>query len=670
MRKTFLALMIGLVFSCFMMSRVMAEESVGNSVFDKYDILNCETGEFASSEEFAKKVLEYNVVYALESHGRNMDHTLQKELAELMVGNNSDTVLVHEHFYKNTNDQKNLNFFKDGAIDYDKLCERIPVLYSYSAMRQFLEMSPTYGVKFLAVNIPIPISGDGSSANTITVKYLREKLLSGKTLEDGYTGLSDQEKSFLPKNGFKILCDDYFHGFIFGEGSVHGGADLDIIHTGFWVMNETMARSVLDFFENSENMSRQLLFATGRNHGIFKGAIRVSVEARNNKIKQLTILPVLKEELDISDRNIRDVIVKYPAADYILSLKAEKRTVDSREDGILKSDFEKTVNELIKDVGELIGLPLKNSVQCEIISPDQARDICGDNYSSSIKGFYINNTLYLVDKGEGVNVENSRALIAHEGVHAIQDQHFGLFNLHKIQAGSSPDKSIAIEALIEGHAVYGMLLDYDKDGKTPIWKMLDQPFFREDGSLVDLKNIMKYRYGGGFVKYLYEKGGWDLVYSAFTDKLPESTEQIMHPEKYLSQEKPAEVFICVPEGWTTGKREVMGEINIVYTLLTKGIKEEDALRAAKGWNGDLYAEAYDAGKEKLRVIWKTAWDTENDLNDFFDIYIKATNNVFGEPVKINDLRYVWLDDNGRPLRMIESSDGFVTIMSEIALKNK
>jgi len=39
---------------------------------------------------------------------------------------------------------------------------------------------------------------------------------------------------------------------------------------------------------------------------------------------------------------------------------------------------------------------------------------------------------------------------------------------------------------------------------------------------------------------LYKQGGWDRVSKAFTE-LPQSTEQILHPEKYFDHEAPVKV---------------------------------------------------------------------------------------------------------------------------------
>ena len=49
-----------------------------------------------------------------------------------------------------------------------------------------------------------------------------------------------------------------------------------------------------------------------------------------------------------------------------------------------------------------------------------------------------------------------------------------------------------------------------------------------------------YLAGSTWVSGLWASGGWDAVNAAY-DQPPASTEQVLHPEKYVSGERPAEV---------------------------------------------------------------------------------------------------------------------------------
>jgi hypothetical protein len=54
--------------------------------------------------------------------------------------------------------------------------------------------------------------------------------------------------------------------------------------------------------------------------------------------------------------------------------------------------------------------------------------------------------------------------------------------------------------------------------------------------------LFPYQEGLNWTRALYKEGGWSQVSQAFTN-LPQSTEQIMHPEKYLAHEAPVKVTL-------------------------------------------------------------------------------------------------------------------------------
>jgi hypothetical protein len=102
--------------------------------------------------------------------------------------------------------------------------------------------------------------------------------------------------------------------------------------------------------------------------------------------------------------------------------------------------------------------------------------------------------------------------------------------------------------------------------------------------------------GRKFVEMLYQQGGWAAVNKAY-DNLPASTEQMLHPDKYLAGEKPIEVASVPLTGviggdWQLIADETLGEWR-TYLLLSAGVdeaarlSEETAQQAAAGWGGDL-----------------------------------------------------------------------------------
>ena len=137
---------------------------------------------------------------------------------------------------------------------------------------------------------------------------------------------------------------------------------------------------------------------------------------------------------------------------------------------------------------------------------------------------------------------------SHEYDHALVDQHFQLDEMGVYPyCQSNAQRCDAIQALVEGDASllmnqwwgqyatpddYRDILNYH----PPTLLIPDQyppPYVGMDVSF-------PYVYGTEFVQYLYERGNWARVNKAYAE-LPESTEQIIHPEKYLKREAPLEV---------------------------------------------------------------------------------------------------------------------------------
>ncbi len=82
-----------------------------------------------------------------------------------------------------------------------------------------------------------------------------------------------------------------------------------------------------------------------------------------------------------------------------------------------------------------------------------------------------------------------------------------------------------------------------------------------------------YVVGLEFVSSLHDDGNWPEVNKAYS-RWPESTEQIMHPEKYRAGEKPQEITApaldqVLGEGWRKLAEDTLGEWT-TYLLLGYG----------------------------------------------------------------------------------------------------
>jgi hypothetical protein len=291
-----------------------------------------------------------------------------------------------------------------------------------------------------------------------------------------------------------------------------------------------------------------------------------------------------------------------------------------------------------------------------LMSPDS--DLHGmlvDLYAENVVGYYNRKekTMYLVG-GPSVFGPEEKVTLAHEYTHALQDQHF---DLAAVQGGTEDDGdfSLAVEALIEGDATLTMIL-YARRFMTPeelselqsgsAESSLDQaPLVIRD------ELIFPYEEGVLFVLRLWLEGGFELVNSTFRDP-PRSTEQIIHPEKYLDREQPIVVSLpnlagALGPDWTQLRSDVLGELDL-RILLEQFSEPAVAATGAEGWGGDRFALLENAAGQNALVM-STVWDSEEEAGEFFNQYVATVGRRYGRrATRAEDVpsRIIWATPNG------------------------
>src|SRR5947209_5854712 len=167
--------------------------------------------------------------------------------------------------------------------------------------------------------------------------------------------------------------------------------------------------------------------------------------------------------------------------------------------------------------------------------------------TEQVAGYYDPKTqqFHLAD---WIDLDGQKPIMAHELTHALQDQHFNLLRFEHWPKGDS-DAELAAHALIEGDATLAMAL-YVANNPLRALAFLKSlgstglPSEELDKAPRALRETLLFPYQDGqkWVSGLYRQGGWDRVSKAFTE-LPQSTEQILHPEKYFAQEPPVKVTL-------------------------------------------------------------------------------------------------------------------------------
>lgn len=228
-----------------------------------------------------------------------------------------------------------------------------------------------------------------------------------------------------------------------------------------------------------------------------------------------------------------------------------------------------------------------------------------------------------------INRLTDQVIYAHEVTHALQDQNFDLNRNTPILRKDNDDRVMAAKALIEGDATLLMNLylmgnfDPVKFFSKDLFHMLGQPVEKLAAAPAYLREslLFAYQQGQEFCTRLFDEGGFARIDEAFKS-LPESTEQIIHPEKFLEKnDPPVELsWAEIPDRkWEKIGDNVAGELG-VRLLLAEELPVVQSTQAAEGWGGDRY-QVFLTAPGQHAVIWWSQWDSEKDAKEFFKAYV-------------------------------------------------
>ena len=199
--------------------------------------------------------------------------------------------------------------------------------------------------------------------------------------------------------------------------------------------------------------------------------------------------------------------------------------------------------------------------------------------------------LYVISDAVAANRALVEFVLSHELTHALEDQRYGLREGNHLD----DDASLALTALYEGSAT-SMMVDYASQNLNPA-DLIAASVGLDSGTGGVPKfyvDQLTWTYLGGmrFIAALRElAGGWKLVDYAEHTRPPATTEQVLHPVKYVHDEQPLPVTVASDQlrsgGWHRAGRGVIGELT-TQQLLELGVDHATARRAAAGWGGDRY----------------------------------------------------------------------------------
>jgi hypothetical protein len=220
-------------------------------------------------------------------------------------------------------------------------------------------------------------------------------------------------------------------------------------------------------------------------------------------------------------------------------------------------------------------------------------------------------------------------LVAHELVHALQDQHYGIPTEAEPVVDAHGDAVIARRALLEGDATiagfaYLQGRPLDADMLTAIAGELDRlpdelrAQYPEIPEALRAQLAFEYDAGARFVAAALARGGWPAVDAAHRDP-PASTEQVLHPERYFERRDPPRAVVLggtadlERAGWMRTVEDTLGELD-TGTLARLHLDPARARLVAEGWGGDRLRAL--ARGDDVAIVWMTAWDSERDADEF------------------------------------------------------
>lgn len=348
--------------------------------------------------------------------------------------------------------------------------------------------------------------------------------------------------------------------------------------------------------------------------------------------------PLTDEETALFDQVEQDVVAlralesSQETSRYVLTELQLRRRIEARYEG-----------EAIEEQLESLTVAL---AALHLVEPNI--DLQGDLHAllrEQVMGYYDveQNAVYMVSNAD-LTALPDQVLYAHEFAHALQDQNFGLAELGLAttdQFYDYDDRLLALAALVEGDAEQVQTQYMEEVLTREEVVVVQQAYGRSSEARLNAAPrilreafLFPYTHGQDFVAALYDEGGWDLVNGAYLAP-PTSSEQILHPERYLAGEQPATVSLppvtdTLGADWRVAYEGSVGEF-VLRIYLESRLEPEQAALAAEGWGGDRLAVYQNDGAETPLMLFSLMWDTPEDAAEFRVAYLAWAEGRFDGP---------------------------------------
>jgi hypothetical protein len=180
------------------------------------------------------------------------------------------------------------------------------------------------------------------------------------------------------------------------------------------------------------------------------------------------------------------------------------------------------------------------------------------------------------------------------------------------------DRRNATQAVMEGQAtlasIVAMMPDQDLSQMPDFWNQYREtvraeqqrmPVFSNAPVIVREGLIFPYLAGADFARW-FSTQFRDTV--PFGRRLPVSTEQILHPDRYLAGDRPVDLRFT--RGPKPTYDDNLGEFETRVLLTVLSGSEAVGSAGALQWGGDRYGVFDVEGSKERALVWWTVWDTD------------------------------------------------------------
>ena len=245
-------------------------------------------------------------------------------------------------------------------------------------------------------------------------------------------------------------------------------------------------------------------------------------------------------------------------------------------------------------------------------------DASNDLQDSGTLAFYDAETKRITVRGTELTVD-VRVTLAHELVHALQDQHFDIKKTS--DAFLTTGEGEAFRALVEGDAVRieNIYVDQLSEAERAEYDATRDTSFAEVKT--DLAHVpaalqafqtAPYELGPVLLALLESKGGNAAIDEAFRDP-PSTQAQLLDPRAYFAARDALEVDQpTLPDD--VSETTDAGDLGALtwYLVLAQRINPFDALSATDGWGGDAYIAYRQADRTCVRAVFRGVDDRATD----------------------------------------------------------